>query len=333
MENSLNKAELCKKFNLTNDAMSRVLSYLELPSEIKIATNYKKVPYYNQESVNKIEEFLKDKTSNDVANFFKNLTKLKKGYSIPMIAEELNCDRCAVISIIKILNLHYLEDKQNFYTKEEKDKIINERLKFETHDTNDLIQQTRNLKTNKILLDYYNRGIELMRISDVAEFFGFPKDKFIKIVKENNCKIYTIENTYYMDTNECELKIDLSEYIITKNHSKGEDYVEKYLQKLGVIYYKEYRFNECKYKKKLPFDFYIPNLSLCIEVDGKQHISGTFNDKENKDFKIRDDIKTKFCKDNDIKLIRVAWGHNHIHTYENIENYLDDKFDKILSAI
>ena len=172
-----------------------------------------------------------------------------------------------------------------------------------------------------------------MRISDVAEFFNFPKDKFIKIVKENNCKIYTIENTYYMDINESELKIDLSRYVITKNRSKGEDYVEKYLQKLGVIYYKEYRFNECKYKKKLPFDFYIPNLSLCIEVDGKQHVSGMFNDKENKDFKIRDDIKTKFCKDNDIKLIRVAWGHNHINTYENIENYLDDKFDKILSAI
>ena len=170
-----------------------------------------------------------------------------------------------------------------------------------------------------------------MRISDVAEFFNFPKDKFVKIVKENNCKIYTIENTYYMDTNESELKIDLSEYIITKNHSKGEDYVEKYLQKLGVIYYKEYRFDECKYKKKLPFDFYIPNLSLCIEVDGKQHISGMFNDKENKDYKIRDDIKTKFCKDNDIKLIRVAWGYNHMYAYENVENYLDNKFDKILS--
>jgi hypothetical protein len=87
LENSLNKAELCKKFNLTNDAMNRIISYLELPSEIRIATNYKKVPYYNQESVNKIKEFLKDKTSNDIANFFKNLTKLNKCYSIPMIAK------------------------------------------------------------------------------------------------------------------------------------------------------------------------------------------------------------------------------------------------------
>lgn len=333
MKDCLNKAELLEKFNLCYDSLNKILEYLKLPFEIKTSANYKKVPYYNQESIDKIEEFLKDKSSNDVANFFRNLARLRKGYSIPMIAKELKCDRCAIISIIKILNLHYVKDKPNFYTKDEKDKIINERLKFENHNTNDLIQQTRNLKTNKILLDYYNRGIELMKISDVVEFFNFPKDRFIKIVKENNCKIYIIENTYYMDMNESELKIDLSEYIITKNHSKGEDYVEKYLQKLGVIYYKEYRFTECKYKKKLPFDFYIPNLSLCIEVDGKQHTSGMFNDKENKDFKIRDDIKTKFCKDNNIKLIRVAWGHNHIHTYENVENYLDNKFDKILSTI
>lgn len=328
-----NKAELQKKFNLCYDSINKITNHLQLPYELKIATNYKKVPYYSQESVNKIEEFLKNKTSNDVANFFRNLARSKKGWSIPMIAKELNCDRCAIISIIKILNLHYNEQKQNFYTKNEKDKIIYNLTQNGNLNTNDLIRQTRNLKINKILLNYYNRGIELMKISDVAEFFNFSKDIFVKIVKENNCKIYVIENTYYVNINECELKIDLSEYIITKNHSKGEDYVEKYLQKLGVIYYKEYRFNECKYKKKLPFDFYIPNLSLCIEVDGKQHISGMFNDKENKDFKIRDDIKTKFCKDNNIKLIRVAWGHNYIYTYENVENYLDDKFDKILSMI
>lgn len=125
MENCLNKAELCKKFNLTNDVMNRIISYLELPSEIRIATNYKKVPYYTQESVNKIEEFVKDKTTKEIGIFFNNLNRSKKGYSIPMIAEELNCDRSKIERIIKVLNLHYEKGKQNYYTDNEKDLIVN----------------------------------------------------------------------------------------------------------------------------------------------------------------------------------------------------------------
>ena len=67
-----NKAELQKKFNLCYDSINKITNHLQLPYELKMATNYKKVPYYSQESVNKIEEFLKNKTSNDVANFFRN---------------------------------------------------------------------------------------------------------------------------------------------------------------------------------------------------------------------------------------------------------------------
>lgn len=125
MENCLNKAELCKKFKICAESLDKILDYLELPFEIKIASNHKRVSYYNQESINKIEGFLKDKTSNNIANFFKNLTKLKKGYSIPMITEELNCDRSKIERIIKVLNLHYEKGKQNYYTDNEKDLIIN----------------------------------------------------------------------------------------------------------------------------------------------------------------------------------------------------------------
>lgn len=327
MENYLNKAELCKKFNLCLDSVNKIIDYLQLPFEIKMATNYKNVPYFNQESIDKINDFLKDKTSNDIANFFREIAKLRKGWTIPMIAKECNCDRCSVVSIIKLLDLHYVKEKQNFYTKEEKDKIENEILGLNKEE---FICHCKCLRINKKLMEFYNKGIELMRISDVANFFDFNAYTFSNIIKENKCKIYSIESRNYIDINEAILKINLSDYVITRNHSKGEDFVEKYLQKLGLNYFKEYRFDECKYKNKLPFDFYIPNLSLCIEVDGIQHIKGMFNNKENKDFKIRDDIKTNFCKNNNIRLIRIAWGYNGIHNYNHIEKYLDKEFDKII---
>ena len=77
MENYLNKAELRKKFNICAETLDKILDYLELPFEIKIATNYKRVPYYNQESVDKIEKFMKEEYN---SNFFMSLTLHEKGW-------------------------------------------------------------------------------------------------------------------------------------------------------------------------------------------------------------------------------------------------------------
>ena len=87
----LNKTELRKKFNICAETLDRVLDYLQLPYEIKIATNHKKVPYYNEESINKIEQFLKENKNTNL--FFTRLNYERKGWSIPKIAKECNCDR------------------------------------------------------------------------------------------------------------------------------------------------------------------------------------------------------------------------------------------------
>lgn len=119
----LNKAELRKKFNICVETLDKILDYLQLPYEIKIASNYKRVPYYNEESINKIEQFLKE--NKDTNLFFTKLNYERKGWSIPKIAKELNCDRCRIERIIKILNLHYEKGKQNYYTDDEKNLIVN----------------------------------------------------------------------------------------------------------------------------------------------------------------------------------------------------------------
>lgn len=121
MENYLNKTELCKKFKISADTLDKILNYLNLPFEIRMSKNYKQVPYYNQESINKIEKFIKEEYN---SNFFFSLSWSKKGWSIPMIAKELNCNRCKIERMIKILNLHYEKGKLNYYNDNEKDLIV-----------------------------------------------------------------------------------------------------------------------------------------------------------------------------------------------------------------
>ena len=94
------------------------------------------------------------------------------------------------------------------------------------------------------------------------------------------------------------------------NSSRGEQEVSFILNKLNMKFKREYRFNDCKFKTYLPFDFYLPNYNCCIEFDGIQHHEiigqfGGFNGFVNT--KIRDTIKTEYCKKNNIKLIRIPY--------------------------
>ena len=118
MENCLNKAELRKKFKICAETLDKILDYLELPFEIKMATNYKRVPYYNQESVDKIEKFMKEEYN---SNFFMSLTLHEKGWSIPNLMEEFDCSRVIIERCIEKLHLN---NESPFYcSDEDKNKI------------------------------------------------------------------------------------------------------------------------------------------------------------------------------------------------------------------
>jgi len=75
---------------------------------------------------------------------------------------------------------------------------------------------------------------------------------------------------------------------------------------------------DCRNKKELPFDFYLPDYNLCIEYDGIFHYEDIFD--KPYDFKTgkkRDKIKTKYCKDNNINLLRIPYWE-----FDNIEEIL-----------
>jgi len=109
------------------------------------------------------------------------------------------------------------------------------------------------------------------------------------------------------------------------NKSQAEIKIMKWLENNNIIYEDEKSFNECRNKRKLLFDFYLPNYNTIIEYDGIQHFKpiehfGGLNRFEI--VKQNDSIKDKYCKDNNIKLLRIPhWDLN------NIENILKNKIE------
>ena len=95
------------------------------------------------------------------------------------------------------------------------------------------------------------------------------------------------------------------------NISKGNSKIIEILNSNNIQYETEKKFNSCKDKRELPFDFYIENKYL-IEYDGKQH----FDKNSIFDYEYthnHDLLKSKWCKENNIPLIRIPYTH-----YDNL---------------
>lgn len=106
--------------------------------------------------------------------------------------------------------------------------------------------------------------------------------------------------------------------------SRGESKIAEILDILEIKYKRQKTFNQCINPithSKLKFDFYLPDYNCCIEYDGKQHFveKGTWAEKENiENIILRDKIKTDYCLNNGLILIRIPYTD-----YELVDkNYL-----------
>lgn len=109
------------------------------------------------------------------------------------------------------------------------------------------------------------------------------------------------------------------------NESKGESYIATLLEQHHIKYERQKKFNNCFYKHKLPFDFYLPAYNLCIEYDGVQHYKPIEIFGGKAEYRVRhkrDLIKSKFCNDNDIKLLRIPYTVSFDNIYQLIKNCL-----------
>ena len=98
------------------------------------------------------------------------------------------------------------------------------------------------------------------------------------------------------------------------NESKGESKIRLWLEENNISFKQEYKFIKGNSSR---FDFFIDYLNLCIEFDGRYHYD-LIPGRENELIKTqkRDKLKNQYCKDNNIKLVRIPyWNFNSI---ENI---------------
>ena len=110
------------------------------------------------------------------------------------------------------------------------------------------------------------------------------------------------------------------------NNSIGEKKIITYLTENNINFEPHSRFDDCRNKKLLPFDFYLTDLNICIEFDGKQHyepvcFGGISLERATKNFDYTlkcDKIKTEYCEAKNIQLIRISYKD-----IKNIETILN----------
>lgn len=123
------------------------------------------------------------------------------------------------------------------------------------------------------------------------------------------------------------------------NSSKGEIAIRIFLIENKIEFEEQKRFADCKYKKQLPFDFYVSKYNLCIEYDGECHFkkinwNGNLTEKQMEDnlksYQIRDEIKNDYCKFHNINLLRIQYDENvgeklteYFQNHKRINNFLN----------
>jgi Zn ribbon nucleic-acid-binding protein len=123
-------------------------------------------------------------------------------------------------------------------------------------------------------------------------------------IKHNKCgNIYFVRPDDFVHGHRCP---HCKKYI-------GEETIEKWLIENNINYKHKHKFPDCKYKKPLEFDFYLPDNNMCIEFDGEFHYYEIYYEGSLEVQQIRDSIKNNYCKDKNIKMLRIPyWDFDNI---------------------
>lgn len=183
----------------------------------------------------------------------------------------------------------------------------------------------------------HGKGCIYCGFEKLSETNKTPKDIFIEQLKTayNNIEL---ESGYNGKTNYasfhckiCDAKwTGIAYYVENRgcprcNGFSTEAMVGKYLQQYKINYIPQKSFSDCRDQRPLPFDFYLPDYNILIEYDGEEHFrpvnfGGISDDEALEHLKItqyHDKIKTNYCQENGIPLIRIPFWEK-----KNIQNIL-----------
>lgn len=112
--------------------------------------------------------------------------------------------------------------------------------------------------------------------------------------------------------------------------SNGECLAVEYLNKHNIKYIDQKRFDDCRDIYTLPFDFYLPEYNLIIEIMGEQHAYPVeaFGGQEKFESQIHHDkIKREYLKKNNIHCLDI-WYYD----FDKMENLILSKIQEITTT-
>ena len=116
---------------------------------------------------------------------------------------------------------------------------------------------------------------------------------------------------------------------IEDSMSKGERLAESVFKKHNHKYESQKRFDDCRDKLTLPFDFYLPDYNLMVEIMGEQHehpIDHFGGEEAFKKCIEHDKIKRDYLKKNNISILDIWY-----YEFDKMEDLILNKIDSILN--
>lgn len=113
------------------------------------------------------------------------------------------------------------------------------------------------------------------------------------------------------------------------NKSNGEICAENIFKKYNINFIPQKRFNNCKDTYTLPFDFYLPDYNLVIEIMGEQHEHPVdlFGGQEGFEKRIvHDKFKRDYLKQNNIDILDIWY-----YEFDKMEKLILNKIQSILN--
>lgn len=200
-----------------------------------------------------------------------------------------------------------------------------------------------------------NSGCRLCSDENTSLQLRFTPDHVEKVINSKNGNILLNKKDYCGCTNKnlkvlcgkCGKNIFLTSYTLytgdgattcskcSKIESRNEHIISEFLKANNISFISQYRFDDCRDIKPLPFDFYIEKYNLCIEYDGEQHYDSYFYDTRFDNSqemfektKLHDKIKDEYCKSHGINLLRIPYWEK-----ENIETLILNKIKELESQV
>ena len=317
-----------KIIKITNIPLEQIINdYETLNSLEKVGKKYgcssTAVAQYLKTNNYKIESRLKYQMPNK-EKFIELYYQLK---SAKKMAEYIGCSSTTILNQAKLYDFDVSLVQEYKLTEQDKEKIIQQYyIKTSTE-----LAQEYNVSRGMITKLWYDNGLkgkerDLSNIDKIS-MAGKQVNEWL-VIKETTKRNSSGIIYWQCECQKCKAKriisgqilrnkIDVPKCNCQRRISKGNEKIALLLTQANIPFEVEKTFPTCKDQNVLPFDFYVNNQYL-IEYDGKQHYQ-----KENTfytdDIPRHDNIKSNWCKNNQIPLIRIPYTH---FNYLNLNDLL-----------